>query len=265
MSDADELAREHARLVRRVRRLEETLVQMEEIRDTNAHVLDRLVAELDAERRRSRELLLNVLPAAIVERIEQGETTIADARPRVAVLFSDFVGFTAIAAALSPTDLVARLNDLFSAFDAAAARHGVEKVKTIGDAYLAVAGLTDDDADPVAATAGLALDIRAAVADLGPPWNVRIGIHVGPAVAGVIGTRKFAFDVWGDTVNVASRLESTAEPGTIHLSADAAAALDGRFRVAPRGEVELKGKGRLPTFLLLGDAGLPEPGPTLPG
>ena len=265
--DPEQLQREHARLARRVRRLEETLVQMEEISDANAHVLDRLVADLEAERQRSRDLLLNVLPAPIVERLDHGETTIADGHDRVAVLFSDFVGFTAIASELAPSELVGRLNALFSEFDAAAHRHGVEKIKTIGDAYLAVAGLTGADADPVAAVALLAMDIVDIVGREGAPWAVRVGIHVGPAVAGVIGRHKFAYDVWGDTVNVASRLESTSTAGRIHVSSAVADALDGRFRFEPRGLVELKGKGAQPTFFLTGrmPSVAADPGPTLSG
>jgi class 3 adenylate cyclase len=266
-TDVDQLERENARLARRVRRLEETLVQLEEIRDANAHVLDRLVADLEAERQRSRDLLLNVLPESIVERLTGGETEIADGHDRVAVLFSDFVGFTGIASALEPRELVAHLNAFFTDFDAAAQRHDVEKIKTIGDAYLAVAGLTASDRDPVASIADLALDILAIVGRAGPPWAVRVGLHVGPAVAGVIGTHKFAYDVWGDTVNVASRLESTSEAARIHVSDEVAQALASRYDFAPRGRVELKGKGSPETFYLTGrhSTAAPDPGPTLPG
>src|SRR5262249_11947309 len=164
-ADPEGLQRENTRLARRVRRLEETLVQMEEIRDANVHVLDRLVADLQAERQRSHDLLLNVLPAPIVERLDRGETVIADGHDHLGVLFRHFVGFTQISSGLAPADLVGRLNTLFSAFDAASARHGVEKIKTIGDAYLAVAGLTVTESDPVAATAELALDMLDAMRD----------------------------------------------------------------------------------------------------
>jgi class 3 adenylate cyclase len=252
--DPDALQRENARLARRVRRLEDTLVQLEEIRDANTYVLDRLVADLQAERQRSHDLLLNVLPEAIVQRLDGGESLIADRHDRVAVLFSDFVGFTRISSGLSPTELVGQLNALFSGFDAASARHGVEKIKTIGDAYLAVGGLMESAADPVAAAADLALDMLEVMRDAPDPWAVRIGIHAGPAVAGVIGTHKFAYDVWGDAVNVASRLETTSEPGRIHVSAEVAAVLDGRYDLEPRGDIELKGKGAVPTYFLLGRA-----------
>jgi class 3 adenylate cyclase len=236
-----------------VHRLEETLTQVESIRDTNARLLDRLMRDLDAERQRSRELLLNVLPEAIVARLDAGETLIADAHPHVAVLFSDFVGFTDRSSRMPAADVVSELNALFRLFDAACVARGVEKIKTIGDAYMAAAGLDDTTGDdPVGSTAALALDMLDAVVRTGGTWQIRIGIHVGPAAAGVIGTRKFAYDLWGDTVNVASRLETTCEPNRIQVSRDVADALGDRFRLEPRGEVELKGKGSIATWYLEG-------------
>jgi len=251
MTDPD---REVARLARRVRRLEETLAQVESIRDTNMRLQGRLMADLAAERARSRELLLNVLPEDIVARLDAGETRIADRHERVAVLFSDLVGFTGIAARLAPAELVDRLDALFSAFDAACAEHGMEKIKTIGDAYMAAAGLRSQDADPCGAAAAVGLAMMRAVEATGGAWRMRVGIHLGPVVAGVIGRRKFAYDLWGDSVNVASRLEATAQPGRIHVSAEVAEALGGRYRLEPRGTVELKGKGPTETFYLLGPA-----------
>jgi adenylate cyclase len=251
-AESADAAKEVLRLSRRVRRLEETLGQVESIRDANARLLDRLMSDLDSERRRSRELLLNVLPAPIVDRLDAGETVIADRHEFVAVLQSDFVGFTGIAARLAPAALVQQLNALFSRFDAAAQARGVEKIKTIGDAYMAVAGLDADSTSPVAAAAGLALDMLAVVAATEGAWRVRIGIHAGPVVAGVIGSRKFSFDVWGDTVNVASRLETTSLPDCIHVSAAVAEALGETFQLEPRGSVELKGKGDVATWFLRG-------------
>jgi adenylate cyclase len=242
------------RLARRVRRLEETLAQVESIRDTNGRLLDRLMTDLDAERQRSRDLLLNVLPEAIVARLDAGETLIADAHPHVAVVFSDLVGFTQIAASLAPRDLVAELNELLRSFDAAATRHGVEKIKTMGDAYLAVAGLTESETDPVVAAVSLAMEIRDTVVAAADRWHIRIGVHAGPVVAGVIGTRKFAYDVWGDTVNVASRLESTAPTDAVQVSDEVASVLPARFRVEPRGQTLLKGKGETHTWLVLSTA-----------
>ncbi|HEY7024444.1 MAG TPA: adenylate/guanylate cyclase domain-containing protein [Candidatus Limnocylindrales bacterium] len=252
----DELTRENQRLARRVARLEMSLTQVEQIRDGNAQLLNRLMDDLDVERQRSRDLLLNVLPARIVARLDEGETNIADRHDFVAVVMTDLVGFTPSAAQLTAADLVAELNDLFTRFDAACARRGVEKIKTIGDAYMAVAGLDRDDSTAsrasVTSAASLALDMFEALVTSGARWQMRIGIHAGPVVAGVIGTRKFAYDVWGDTVNVASRLESTSQPGRIQVSKVVADALESDFLLEPRGKVDLKGKGQTATWFLVG-------------
>jgi len=241
-----------------VLRLEETLEGVEFIRDSNRKLLDRLMDDLDAERQRSRELLLNVLPERIVARLDAGETRIADRHEFVAVLMTDLVSFTPSAAQLSAAELVSELNDLFTAFDNACAARGVEKIKTIGDAYMAVAGLDraahDEAAESVAAAAQLALDMFDALAAAGSRWQMRIGIHAGPVVAGIIGSRKFAYDVWGDTVNVASRLESTSAPGRTQVSEPVAAALEGRFVLEERGLVDLKGRGELATWFLVGSS-----------
>ena len=201
---------------------------------------------------RRHDLLRNVLPQPIIDRLNAGEGLIADRFDDVAIVFSDFVGFTGISERLPVATLVASLNDLFSAFDAACAAFDVEKIKTIGDAYMAAAGLSATPVGHVHAAADLALAMRAAVEAAGEPWHVRIGVHVGPAVAGVIGTTKFVYDLWGDAVNTASRLETTAPPGTIQVSAAVADALGGDFDLAPRGPIELKGKGPTEAYLLLG-------------
>ena len=257
--ELDALRRENRVLARKLARLTENTRQLEAIRDGNATLLSRLMQELDSERARSHELLLNVLPQQIVDRLGVGETNIADRHDHVVVLFSDFVGFTTISSELSVAVLVEELNRLFSEFDGLCTDLGVEKIKTIGDAYLAVGGLDEDGADPIAAVCDLALGMLDAVerirADAAADWRIRIGIHAGPAVAGVIGTRKFVYDVWGDTVNVASRLESTSEPGRIHVSGAVSDALEGRYAFEPRGEIELKGKGATRTSFLVGRAG----------
>jgi class 3 adenylate cyclase len=246
------LEKEIARLTRRLGRLERQLEDVEAIRDTNLRFLDRVGGELEAEKARSRALLLNVLPEAIVERLGSGQQLIADRYDDVAVVFSDFVGFTEISARLEVGELVSSLNALFSAFDAACAALGVEKIKTIGDAYMAAAGLPGTSGDHVRAAADLALAMQAAVRDAGDPWQVRIGLHRGPVVAGVIGTTKFVYDLWGDAVNVASRLETSAPVGTIQVSAAVAAALGHGYDLEPRGGIELKGKGSTETYLLTG-------------
>jgi len=248
----DDDHKEVARLSRRVARLESTLAQLEDIRDTNSRLLDRLMRDLADERARSESLLLNVLPQRIVDRLNAGEPRIADRHPRVAIVFSDFVGFTSIADRLDVGDLVDGLGALFASFDDHCTRTGVDKIKTIGDAYMAAAGLPGSAGDPVAAAADLALAMLDTVAASGPPWQVRIGIDVGPVVAGVIGRHKFAYDVWGDTVNVASRLEASSTPGRIHVSERVATALGDRYLLEPRGTVELKGKAPSPTWFLVG-------------
>jgi class 3 adenylate cyclase len=257
--EVEALRRENRLLSRKLARLTENTRQLEAMRDGNATLLSRLMQELETERARSRELLLNVLPHQIVERLESGETNIADRFDELAVLFSDFVGFTTISGELPVAVLVEELNHLFSEFDALSADLGVEKIKTIGDAYLAVAGLGEGASDPIAAVCDLALGMLEAVdrvrATAAADWRIRIGVHAGPAVAGVIGTRKFVYDVWGDTVNVASRLESTSEPGRIHVSDAVVTALEGRYRFEPRGEIELKGKGAARTSFLTGRDG----------
>jgi adenylate cyclase len=207
------LRKENARFARRISQLDATLQQVEQIRDTNARLLKRIMADLEIEQARSHDLLLNVLPQSIIDRLNAGEGLIADRYEDVAVVFSDFVGFTEISSRLPVDELVSSLNGLFSAFDAACAALGVEKIKTIGDAYMAAAGLPGTRPDHVQAAAELALAMRATVRDAGEPWQVRIGLHSGPVVAGVIGTNKFAYDLWGDAVNVASRLETTARSG----------------------------------------------------
>ena len=255
VAPADPLRKENARLARRIGQLENILSQAEAIRDTNARLLDRIMGDLERERARSEELLRNILPQPIIDRLNAGQGLIADRYDDVTVVFSDLVDFTRISSELPVATVVSSLNAMFSTFDAACARLGVEKIKTIGDAYLAAAGLPGTSPEPVAAVADLAIAMRDAVREAGPPWQVRIGIHRGPVVAGVIGTTKFVYDLWGDAVNTASRLETTAPAGSIQVSEPVAAALGSAFVLEPRGEVELKGKGATRTSLLLGRAG----------
>ncbi len=226
---ADELEKENRRLARRLQRLEDNVRRLEEFQDSNATLASRLLTELEEERARSRRLLLNVLPQRIVDRLEAGETLIADRHDAVTVLFGDIVGFTEISARLAPTVLIEEMNRLFSAFDAICERTGVEKIKTVGDAYLAIGGLDggSDHAAAVAETALRMVEHVEATPGLAAVWRIRIGLHGGPAVAGVIGTAKFAYDVWGDTVNVAARLEAASEPNRIHVSGDAGGAAGG--------------------------------------
>lgn len=254
----DATEKENLRLARRIRRLESNMEQLEEMRETNARLLDQLLVDLAVERQRSEALLLNVLPQRIIDRLHAGETTIADRHDDVAVVFSDFVGFTDHAARTSAPRLVGDLNALFSAFDTACDRHGVEKIKTIGDAYLAVAGLSAEGGaapDSAIAAASTALEMRAATEATAGTWQIRVGIEVGTVVAGVIGTGKFAYDVWGDAVNTASRLETSAPPGAIQVSDQVARRLEGTFELRSGCTLDLKGKGPTRTWLLTGRSG----------
>jgi class 3 adenylate cyclase len=249
----DELLRENRILERRLRRLEFDIRQLEEFQDSNSTLRSSLLRDLEEERAKSQRLLLNVLPQRIIDRLAAGEALIADGHEDVTVLFSDVVGFTTISSDLAPATLVEELNVLFSAFDAICERTGVDKIKTVGDAYLAVGGLDGDAAAGETGIADAALRMQAFATERAPAggWQVRIGIHAGPIIAGVVGTAKFAYDVWGDTVNTASRLETSSEAGRIHVSADLARRLDSAFVVELRGMVELKGKGSLETYWLL--------------
>lgn len=205
---------------------------------------------------RIEELLHSMLPATIVRRMQGGETLIADQHDDISIVFSDLVGFTELSRRLTAPALVGVLNQLFSAFDRAAERHGMHKIKTIGDAYMAVGGLFGDDGkgDPADAAARFAFalldETRALAATLDVPLDVRVGLHVGPVVAGVIGTSRPAFDCWGEAVNLASRLESNARPGAVLISENAWRLLRDRYRTETRDEIELKGIGRTRAYLL---------------
>jgi class 3 adenylate cyclase len=214
-----------------------------------------------AERERSERLLLNVLPAPIAARLKQGEEVIADGFPEVTVLFADLVDFTRRSQETTPERVVRVLDDLFSALDGLAERHGLEKIKTVGDAYMAVGGLPEPRPDHAEAVAEMALDVREEVGRHldpgGRPLAVRIGIDTGPVVAGVIGRRKFSYDLWGDTVNVASRMESNGVAGCIQVTDRAYRRLRDRYRFERRGPIQVKGKGELVTWFLVGRAGQP--------
>jgi len=218
--------------------------------------LEQSLADLKLEREKSERLLRNILPDEIADRLKNGESTIADSFQNVTVLFADLKGFTGFSQHVDAQHLVGLLDEIFSTFDHLAHLHGVEKIKTIGDAYMAVAGLPvarDDHADAVAAMAlGMQTAFRDLIANRGLSLEVRIGIHSGPVVAGVIGRHKFTYDLWGDTVNMASRMESHGEPSRIHVSEATRRQLGDRYRFADRGEVTIKGKGVMNTFFLLG-------------
>ena len=209
---------------------------------------------LAAEKDRADELLSKMLPASISRRLLAGERTIADEYPAVTVLFADIVGFTPLAARLPAPDVVGLLDGLFSRFDELVAARGLEKVKTIGDAYMAAGGLSDGTADHAARVVDLALAMieAAGAGESAAVLRLRIGIHTGPVIGGVIGHRKVAFDIWGDTVNVASRLESHGVPGRIQVSETTWDLVRDRFEGAALGPIDLRGHGPIETYSILG-------------
>jgi len=221
---------------------------------------------LEAERARSEGLLCNMLPTSIAERLKQRQEVIADASPKVTVLFADIADFTPHAERSPPEATVALLNDLFSEFDALTETRGLEKIKTMGDAYMVAGGLPDPMPDHAAAVAELALEMLdvAARQSLPDGWLVRlrIGIASGPVVAGVIGRRRFSYDLWGDTVNTASRMQTTGVPGCIQVTERTRQLLRERYVFRERGIIQVKGKGKMRTYFLSGRTGVPAPNRT---
>jgi PAS domain S-box-containing protein len=215
--------------------------------------------ELRRQRLNSERLLLNVLPQPIAERLKRGQKTIADSFSEATVLFADLVDFTKLSTSILPADLVGLLNNVFSKFDHLADRHQLEKIKTIGDAYMVVAGLPIPRADHVRAIADFAIEIQREITKINiqesRPLSLRIGIHTGPVVAGVIGIRRFTYDLWGDTVNIASRMESHGEPGKIQITQAVYDRLKNGYHIQPRGSIPIKGKGDMTTYWLLGKKG----------
>ena len=213
-------------------------------------------AALRLEQEKSDRLLLNVLPQPIAERLKQDPSIIADTFAEVTVLFADIVGFTQISAQISPPELVSLLNEIFSTFDRLAEKHGLEKIKTIGDAYMVVGGLPMPRSDHAEAIAQMAIDMQQAITEFSDmhdrDFSIRIGINSGPVVAGVIGIKKFIYDLWGDTVNTASRMESHGLPGRIQVTSATKQRLQDKFLFESRGTIEVKGKGEMITYFING-------------
>lgn len=214
------------------------------------------VHDLEVEREKAEKLLLNILPGKVAQRLKTGEDLIADRFADATMLFADIVGFTPLSTKLQPRQLVELLNRIFSSFDQLTLDLGLEKIKTIGDAYMAAAGIPEPRADHAKAAADMALAMKARMAEFNKgfsdPLQLRIGLHSGPVVAGVIGTHKFVYDVWGDTVNTASRMESHGKADEIHISPTTFRLLRNDYVFAPRGPVEIKGKGVMETYFLKG-------------
>jgi class 3 adenylate cyclase len=213
-----------------------------------------LLEKLRAERARSEGLLRNMLPEAIASRLKSGERVIADHHDECTVLFADIVGFTAYSRHVAPDVVVDELNTIFSRFDELAVEHGVLKIKTIGDGYMAVAGIPHPQPGHLGAICAMAVDmqhtIREHEGNSGVPFQVRIGIHTGPVVAGVIGTERLSFDLWGDTVNLASRMESFGEPGRIQVSSAVRDRAPAGFEFGPLRTVPAKGYGSVEACFL---------------
>ncbi|MEZ5626457.1 MAG: adenylate/guanylate cyclase domain-containing protein [Rhodocyclaceae bacterium] len=230
---------------------------LEEKRKLQAR-LEQAMNLLRSEQERSERLLLNVLPGPVAARLKVSDKTVADDFPSVSVMFADIVNFTQIAGGLSAPQVFAMLNEVFCRFDTLAEKRGLEKIKTIGDAYMVAGGLDSRCKDPCAAIAELAIDMRDSLPALsekvGVPLALRIGIGTGPVVAGVVGRKKFIYDLWGDTVNMASRLSGDGPPDAIQCDRRTHMHLSQRFAFDERTVLRIKGKGEVITYRLLGRA-----------
>ncbi len=224
------------------------------LRVGNAVYAKHLHDQLQIEQEKSEQLLLNILPKPIAERMKKGETNIADSHPDVTVLVADLVGFTTLSAHINPEQIVQLLNEIFSAFDLLAEKHGLEKIRTFGDAYLVAGGISFPRPDHAEASADLALNLQEEIQRLNQEYGIsvrlRIGICTGPVVAGVIGRRRFAYDLWGETVNLACRLESTGEPGKIQIAESTYDRLKHKYQFAPKHSIDVKGQDQLSAYWL---------------
>lgn len=230
----------------------EAFMEKKRLRDVEMSYL----TQLQAEQEKSERLLLNILPKAIADRLKRGESTIVDSFPDVTVLFADLVGFTALSTRLSPGDLVQLLNEIFSAFDRLSQLHGLEKIKTIGDAYMVVGGLPIPRTDHAEAMAEMALDMQSEIDRINnqnkTSLNIRIGINTGQVIAGIIGKFKFSYDLWGDTVNIASRMESHGFPSCIQVTPVTHDRLKEKYMFERGDQIVVKGKGEMTTYFLMG-------------
>lgn len=239
-----------------VGRLRHVSQELEGIVAVRTEALRKTNARLHHEQQKSENLLLSILPSPIARQLKHQQSPIAEGFASATVLFADLVNFTSLAAQLSPSELVGLLNEIFSRFDVLSERFGLEKIKTIGDAYMVVGGLPQPSTNHARAIAEMALAMREELQAFNLQYDLncqlRIGINTGPVVAGVIGKKKFIYDLWGDTVNVASRMESQGQSGEIQVTEATYACLRGEYEFESRGEIPIKGKGLLQTYWLLG-------------
>ncbi|OCR00842.1 guanylate cyclase [Oscillatoriales cyanobacterium USR001] len=259
--DREVLARvaNHLTIQNQQRQLQHQTKQLENlVGRLQKEIQERKRAELALRiaQKKSDHLLLNILPASIIENLKKGEGSAAEKFDSVTVLFADIVDFTSLSVKISALELVNFLNKIFSKFDALTEKHGLEKIKTIGDAYMVAGGLPLPKPDHVLAMANMALDMQEIVMNLQTeidrPFQIRIGIHTGPVVAGVIGTKKFIYDLWGDTVNIASRMESLGLPGYVQVTGAIYEELKDRYLFEERGAIAVKGTGDMITYWLKG-------------
>lgn len=247
---------EIGKLAQALRSMEKNLRTAFDGLEDKVRLSQQTMVELESERQRSEKLLNNILPAAIAERLRDGEEMIAEVFPEVTVFFSDIVGFTDVSAQIGPHATVNMLNDLFGKFDELVEKHGVEKIKTIGDSYMVVGGVPTRDPLHCQHIAEFALEainyVREFSASFPFPIRMRMGMHTGTVAAGVLGKKKFSYDLWGDVVNIASRFESTSHPDRIHVSQAVRVRLADDFDFIDAGTVELKGKGSVASFYLAG-------------
>lgn len=248
--------RELNQLVTAFNQMASILHQREKEKETALTDLGEKATALEKEKGRTEKLLLNVLPVAIADRLQRGEKVEAETFPEVTVLFADVVGFTKLAAELGPRSVTNLLNELFEIFDDLAEKYKLEKIKTIGDCYMAVAGVPDRSPTHAQQMADFSLEalsiLKSQNQKLSRNLQIRIGMHSGTVAAGIIGRKKFAYDLWGDVVNVTNRLEGTAEPMKIHVSESVHARLEDSYIFEDRGEVELRNRGKLRTYYLIG-------------
>lgn len=237
-------------------RLRQTSKELERRVIERTAQLQQANGKLLIEQEKSEGLLLNILPKPIAQKLKDGHSSIADSFAEVTILFADIVGFTELSKHTPPGQLVNILNEIFSAFDRLSEQHGLEKIKTIGDAYMVVGGIPTPRSDHAEAIAQMALDMQEEVARFNAmhttALNIRIGINTGPVVAGVIGTKKFIYDLWGDAVNTASRMESHGLPGCIQVTQSTYECLRDQYLFEKRGFIDVKGKGEMSTYLLVG-------------